>query len=235
MKNIFILAGLIAVMPQLSPAASCGSGTLSSYVGLGASGCTLGSETLSGFQVLAGTAGASEIAASNVLLSPVLSATSPGLTTTVSVMSAANTVQESLFTYQISGGPLTSAFITLSNASETADGAVTGLLNFCAGGSFGANGVSGCTGLPGALATVDGAQNQDSALFATTGLVSVTNDLTIDGGLAGSATGATLVDQFTAAPSTATPEPMSFVLTGSGLAFLVVVRRRFTNIGSVRR
>ncbi len=229
MKRIIFLSAVFAAVAQLSPAATCVNGTLGSYIGLGASGCTVGSSTVSDFQMLVGTTGATEISASSVFLSPLISSSKPGITTSVNVTSPTGSIQESLFTYQISGATYIGSTITLSKSSETGDGAVTGLENFCAGGSFGVDGVSGCTGAAGALATVDGAQNQDSSIFAAVHLISVTNDLTIDGGSVGSAAGATLLDQFST-PSTATPEPTCLLFTGVGLA-LVAVRRQIAHIG----
>ena len=165
-----------------------------------------------------------------VLLSPVGDVYNPGLTTFVNATSVAGAVQEALFTYQISGSSYVGSSATLSNSSETGDGAVTGLKNFCSGGSFSMNGISGCTGIAGALVTVDGAQNVDSVMFRASSLLSVTDDLTVDGGQVGTAKGATLVNQFTA-----TPEPMSFWLAGIGLVFAASrVRVRnvvFRNIG----
>ncbi len=234
MRKIVILGVAIAALAQISSAATCTSGTLAGYIGLGSSGCTIGSDTLSSFQLLAGTTGATEIAAANVLLSPTGASANPGLITSVNVVSMTGSVQETLFTYQLSGSSYNSAAISLSNASESGDGAVTGLLNFCAGGAFGADGVSACTGVTGGLATVDGAQNQDSAAFTPVNLLSITNDLTIDGGTAGSATGGALFEQF-GATATATPEPISVWLTGIGLALVAVRRLKFSGTGVVRK
>ncbi|HMF75295.1 MAG TPA: hypothetical protein VK604_06495, partial [Bryobacteraceae bacterium] len=139
------------------------------------------------------------------------------------VTSSAGSVQESLFTYQLTGGSYIGSTIILSNSFETGDGASTGLQNFCAGGSFGLDGVSGCTGTPGALATVDGAQNQDASLFSAVSFLSVTNDLTFDGGLAGTAAGGTFVNQFTTAPASI-PEPLPLLLTSVGLTLLLCRR-----------
>jgi len=218
LNKILVLTALSVALTGLCPGASvCVSGSLSSYLALGSDGCTIGPDTLFDFRVLPGTTGASEIAPTAALLAPSGGAPNVNLTTSVNVTSASGSIQELLFTYKLSGESYIASAISLSNSSESGDGAVTGLQNFCADGIFGTNGVSGCTGRAGSLAAVDGVQNSDSKSFAAAALLSVTNDLTIDGGLRGSARGASLANQFTTV-SSAVPEPMPVLLTGIGLA-----------------
>ena len=236
MKQCLVLVtALVGISQICAAAAACGSGTLGSYVSLGSSGCMVGSDTLFNFQVLPGTAGASEISPLNVTLAPFAGSSSVGLSAATNVTSAAGVVQEFLFTYQLSGSLFSGSTITLSNSSETGDGAVTGLKNFCAGGSFGMDGVSGCTGTPGGLATVDGVQNQDSGTFMGASLLSVTDDVTIDGGTAGSANGGTFLNEFATTSMTPTPEPTSLLLTGVALAFAGGWRFRSILAGRDRR
>jgi hypothetical protein len=229
MKRTLVLSAVLAGLASLCPAATCVSGTLSSYIGLGAGGCTVGSAIFSDFALLAGTTGAEEIAASDVHLMPSATASGPGLTTAVDVTSG-GTINETLFNYQISGLNYTSLGITLSGASQGGGGAVTGLSSFCLGGIFSMDGLSGCTGVAGDLATVNGVQNQDSASFDPATFISVINDLTIDGGASGSARGGTLLDRF-GTSSTAIPEPMSFLITGAGLVLVAIGRIRLTDSG----
>ncbi len=223
MKLVVVLGALAGFVQICSAAPACASGTLTSYVGLGAGGCTIGTSTLFNFQVLPGTAGATEILPGGVLISPLSGPSSVGLTTLTSVTSSAGQILESLFTYRISGSSYVASMITLSNSSETGDGAVTGLQNFCTGGVFGPDGVSGCTGSAGGLVTVDGAQNTDGGTFGAVSMLSVTNDLTIDGGIAGSASGGRFVDQF-ATLTASVPEPFTFWFTAGGLALLAARR-----------
>ncbi len=145
----------------------------------------------------------------------------PGLTTTVNVSASAGTVLEALFTYRISGNSYGDSAIALSGSSETGDGAVTGLQNFCANGTFGPDGVSGCTGTPGSLLTLDGVQNTDATSFSAASFLSVTDDFTIDGGLAGSASAGTLTNQFSTVP-----EPGSILLTAVGFILAMGIRRK---------
>jgi hypothetical protein len=104
---------------------------------------------------------------------------------------------------------------------------VTGIQNYCAGGTFGPDGVTGCAAVNGALVTLDGVQQTDMASLAGVSLLSITNDFTLDGGLAGSAAGGSFTDQFTAHEAvSAIPEPFGFALTALGLAMGALLRRR---------
>jgi len=229
--KIAIFAAMTAGFTQLSLGASaCTDNSLDSYLALGPGGCTIGANTLSGFQVLAGTTGASEISPVDITVLPFQTSSSIGLSATTTVGSAAGSVQEFLFSFQLSGASYIGSAVTLANSFEMGDGAVTGLQNFCVGGPFGPDGVSGCMGMSGALATVDGAQNQDSAAFAATSLLTVSDDVTFDGGLMGLATGGTFVNEFTTGTS-AIPEPTTFVLAGFGVALAGLRFCRFTRAG----
>ncbi|MFL6447090.1 MAG: hypothetical protein ACJ746_05305 [Bryobacteraceae bacterium] len=223
MKVGLMAAVAASLSVTLCSGAPCVSGSLSSYIALAGGGCTIGTNSLFNFQVVSGTTGGTEIAAVNVLLSPLGGAVDPGLNTSVNGTATSGSVLETLFTYQISGNAYTSAAITLSNSSESGNGSVTGLSDLCLGGTFGSNGVTGCTGIARALATVDGAQNQDSATFSPAFLLSVTNDLTIDSGITGTATGGTLTNRFTA--MAAVPEPVTALLTVFGLIFAAAARK----------
>jgi hypothetical protein len=234
MKKLVILTAALAGLTQLCSAAPvCGSASLSSYIGLGSSGCMIGTNTLSDFQLISGTTGATEISPLNVLLTPLGGSSGPSLVTTVNVTAASGSILESLFTFRVAGNSYVGSSITLSGGSETGDGAVTAVENFCAGGGFGPDGVSGCSGNAGALVAVDGIQNQDAAAFNAVSLLSVTNDLTFDAGLAGSAAGGTLVNQFTTA-SAAVPEPATLLLALIGLLFAAGWRRKAFHAGLLK-
>jgi hypothetical protein len=143
----------------------------------------------------------------------------PELTFSVSLTATNPTLLESIFTYTISGPAFTSDTITLSGSSETADGDVSDIQNYCIGGSFGPDGVTGCNGsTSGALLTLDGIQNTDNTSIASVSLLSITDDFVLDGGQAGTASGGTFVDQYTATSTSPVPEPGPFLLTATGLA-----------------
>ncbi|HEY3459153.1 MAG TPA: hypothetical protein VGK64_31500 [Bryobacteraceae bacterium] len=226
MKGLLTIVSAVLAAAGLGSAAPCTNGTLASYVALGAGGCTIGSNSLFGFEVLSGTAGATPIGTVDLAIAPFGTTASFGFTATTTQTAGAGTLLESIFTYKISGDSYTASSISLSGSSETGDGAVTDIQNYCAGGAFGPDGVTGCTAVTGALVTVDGAQQTDTALFAGVSLLSITDDFTLDGGLAGSATGGSFTDRFTAGAVSTIPEPFGFALTSLGLAIGILLRRR---------
>jgi hypothetical protein len=116
--------------------------------------------------------------------------------------------------------------LTLSNSSETGNGDVTDTQNFCEGGSFGPDGVDGCAGTSGALITVDGAQNTDHAALQSASLLSITDDIIVDSGGTGSASGGTFVDQLN--PPTGVPEPGTYLLFSAGIITALLWRGKRT-------
>jgi hypothetical protein len=169
---------------------------------------------LSNFALLTGQTGATELATSAVTIAPTGGLYSPSFTFTTSQTASAGGLLESIFTYDLSGASLVGASTTLSGSSETVDGGVTEIENYCAGGAFGPDGVDGCTGTAGSLLTLDGIQNSASSTLGPVSLLNVTNDFTISGGTAGSASGGVFTNSFAAVP-----EPASILFTGLGLAF----------------
>jgi hypothetical protein len=222
-RKLWILSAAVVSLAQLSVASpACVADSLSAYIALGAGGCMVGGNTLSDFAILPGISGATPISPVDISLSPSGSTTNPGLVISVNVSANAGTVLEAFFTYALSGNSFSDSVIALSRSSETGDGAVTGTQDFCANGIFELNGVSGCTGTPGSLLTLDGVQNSDATSFAAAGFLNVTDDFTVDGGLAGSATAGTLSNQFSTVPESGT-----LLLAPIGIIFaLGVIRRR---------
>ncbi len=210
MKQFLCLGLLVVAGVALCAASPCGVSSLQSYIALGSSGCTIAGNTLFDFQVLGGSAGATEIASNSVSITPFGGALNPGLNAAINLTANGN-ILETMFTYRIQGPAYQSEVITLSKSSETSGGTVSDAQNYCAGGTFGPDGVTGCTGLAGTLATLDGFLNQDSAVLGGPSLVSITDDFTLDGTF-GTATGGTITDQFTAVP-----EPSALLFTAFGL------------------
>jgi hypothetical protein len=198
-------------------------------------GCTIGGNTLSEFKTLSGISGATPIATMDVTLTPIGGNLDPGFTAQINMMAGAGTILEALFTYKISGNSYIDSAILLAGSSETGDGAVTDIQNYCAGGTFGPDGVSGCTSVAGSLLTLDGIQQNDQKSFGGASSLSVTDDFTLDGGLAGSSSGGSITDQFTATASTATPEPLSLALAGLGLVFVLGLKLCGSKAGFLKR
>lgn len=224
MRRILLFGTALFLSIRVSPAATCGSASLASYLVLGSGGCTIGSETLSNFQIVSGQAGATAIAPGSLSLGPGGGGSDVSLTFTTNQTANTGSLLEAIFTYEISGASFTSSAISLMNSSETVDGAVAEIENFCAGGSFGPDGVTGCTGTAGSLLTLDGFQNSDQSSITPTPFVNVTNDFTLDGGTAGSASGGVFTNTFTA--TTAIPEPCSLLLSVLGVGLVAGIRVR---------
>lgn len=195
----------------LCPAAwctTCASGTLASYEALGSGGCTIGTDLLSSFANVAGTFGATELAPASVSITPSGGSSNPELIFSVDSSAAAPQLLETIFTYMLTDSVFLQSTISLANSTETVDGAVTDIQNLCAGGNFGPDGVDGCTGNPLSLLTLDGVQNSDNTSLGSVSSVAVTDDFTVDGGTAGTASGGKFTDAFSAQSSVATtPEP----------------------------
>jgi hypothetical protein len=229
MKHFFIFFIALTLGSSTSFAASCVSGTLASYISLGSTGCTIGTNTLSNFVIPDDTTtGATEIDPSTILISATGGSFNPTLAATTSVAASAGMLLEALFTYQLRGNLYTSENISLSNSSEDGDGAVTDIQNYCLGGTFSGDALNTCSGTPGSLLTLDGLQNTDSVSSLGQSLVSVVDDLTIDGGLAGSASGGKIVDAFSAVP-----EPASLFVIG--IVLIVAAGAGMRKNGLLRR
>ena len=220
-QSLLIVAFLIVATTPECFAAACTNASLAGYIALGSTGCTIGNNTLFDFQALTGTSGAKAIAPKDIRISSLGGTFNPGLSATTTVVAPAGTLREAFFTYRISGATYVGDSIALSGSSQTGDGAVTDSQNFCAGGTFGSDGVSGCSGTAGSLVTLSGVQNTDSTPLGPTGIVSVTDDFTIDGGTAGSASGGTITDRFAV-----TPEPGMLLPTALAMALGIALKLR---------
>lgn len=220
-------AALLALSAPAEATPACVTGTLASYESLGSEGCTLGDETVSSFATGSGVTGATPIDPTTLTITPTASAGEATLTFHTSLTAQANNQDEAFFTYTIAGAPVTFDAIDLVGSSETADGAVTYIQNFCVG-----SGGLACTGIPGSLLTLDGIQNSDQSAIPSAPLLSITSDFELDGGLAGSASGGQFSDHFT--DVSAVPEPPSLVLLCMGLALAshhrYATRRRLNHV-----
>jgi PEP-CTERM motif-containing protein len=230
MTRFVFLASSILSITWLCPAGPCGMGSLASYVVLGTAGCSIGANTLSNFVVLSGTAGATPILSADVTITPIGNSDKPGINAVANVTATAGTLLETFFTYQISGQFYVSDSIALAGSTQSGDGAVTDVQNFCAGGTFGPDGVTGCNGSPGSLTALNGVQNRDSTSLGPAAFLSVTDDFTIDGGLTGLASGGNISDQFAAVP-----EPATVLLVAIGFALALGLKSRSTSASSFRR
>jgi hypothetical protein len=226
MRRLFYVTAGVLLSAFCAAASPCTNGTLADYIALGSGGCTIGADTISNFQVASGITGATAISPSDISISGSSSGLNLSLTISVDQTAGANTQLEALFSYQISGGSFIGDSSTLSGASETGDGAVTDIENICAGGTFAPGMPTGCTDFAASLTTLDGVQNLNATDFPAHTFFDVFTDLTLDGGLSGSASGATVTDTYSGVP-----EPFTSSLTGLGLALGIGAKLRLSRRG----
>ena len=220
MKQYVLLVGAIFGIAQFGSAAPlCATGTLTSYIGLGSTGCMIGNNTVTSFTLLTGLAGSTPISPMSITVTPFGSASLPELSFQTTATASAGNILDDIFTYQISGAGINMVSAILSGTSMTGDGGATLIKNLCRGGTFDATGVSGCSsGMPSTLVALGNSSDMKS--FQPAYSIAVTDDFTLDGGLAGSASGGTFSNQFVV------PEPGTMLLAGLGLAIAAFGRRR---------
>lgn len=221
MKNS-VRYGMLLLFSTSAFAGPCISGSLLDYINLGGTGCTASSVLLSNFEIVAGQSFATPIAPASVQVTPVGGQTAPALLLTLNTTAAAGELFELFVRYNVGGG-LVAASISLGSAVVNGDGAITGILDICAGGSFNSGSPTGCSGT--AVSTATFAIEGDSLLSSSTPLPAssffdVFADITVDGGPSGSAS----LESATVA--VATPEPSTLLLVTAVLGGMAIVRSR---------
>jgi hypothetical protein len=233
-KKYAFLAIAGSILLRVASANSlCTTQSLASYIALGSAGCTIGADTFGSFTIITpGTAGATPIDPATVTVTPSGGTTDPTLTFSTNLTATGNELLESIFNYTAAGASFTSDTLTLAPAMETGNGAVTDIQNYCFGGNFGPDGVTGCAGTNSTLLGLDGVQNTNSTTIPGVTLLGITDDFTLDGGgpsapPPGTASGGTFIDSYTAtASSSSTPEPGAFLLTALGFSLAALRKPR---------
>lgn len=220
MKKMLIAAALF-LGTQHAYAAPCIAGSLADYIVLGAGGCQIGANTLSDFTTFPVSAGATEIAATSIGVTPVASGPSGfGLDFLVSKTANAGTVLEFLVGYQVSGSGLTTASLSIEGTQVAPDGAVTAVKELCLDDVFLGPGTCPGTVGPTLIVADDGANpllSLQDIFGPVSSLFGVLDDIAISGGTNGSATLATASNRFSAADGVAVPAPGTAALIGFGL------------------
>jgi hypothetical protein len=148
----------------------------------------------------------------------------PTLLLTLNSSAAAGELFELFFRFNAAASVLTASSISLGSPQVTGDGAVTGVLDVCAGGQFLGVTPLGCSGVAGsAIAFATGlpdAQLAASVGFPVSSFFDVFVDLTVDGGLNGTA----VLDS--AAVSVTTPEPSTLILMAAAFGCLGIFKSR---------
>lgn len=228
MKQSPILIGALFCVAQVGFAGTiCATGTLASYIALGSSGCTIGTNTFSQFTETSFLNGATNISPSLITVTPVGGTLNPGLNFTGNLTATNSQVFDGLINYFLTGNTFTTDTITLSNATMAGNGAVTDIQNFCGNSNFTApTFVSGCPGgqSPGSPLLVFGNGSASAAMLANS--LGITHNITIDGGGTGTASGLNVTDSFSATAPGTVPEPSSLILLSSGVALALASKRR---------
>lgn len=223
--KLFLLAGALLSGSVASLAGPCVPGTLQTYIDLGSSGCDLGLVTFGSFQTAPGQNLATPIGPSAVQVSPGGTPFAPSLTFTLNQTANATDLFESFFRFQATG-PLAWDAITLNNPSATGDGVVTATEDICPDANFSGNAPQGCPASQSlvAFATADLAALSDSKTFPVSSFFDIFVDLTVDGGIDGTAVLPSATVQLSAVP-----EPSSVFLVLAGLGAIGLARRQRRN------
>ena len=226
MRSILGMTVPILLLGSKLFAAPCVIGSLESYV-TGAVSCSVGTVDFTNFTIESGQSGATPIDPANVLITPGGTPFQPLFLLTLNEAATAGELLELIFRVQ-AAGVLTASSVALNSPVVTGDGAVTAILDVCAGGTFAGPGPTGCSGPQGtALAAALEGFNDNSGpvTFPPSSFFDIFYDVAIDGGLSGSASlaSASLAVDANAAD---VPEPTALVLVSCGLAALGLRRRR---------
>jgi hypothetical protein len=217
MQKLFLAAAFVVTLPLTTEAAPCIAGTLANYLSPVFTGCELGLATISPFATTAATPNDVTVIpdAASLAFDFGFDLGAPPLTTIA-------------IQFTLSGVSLNQNILSLEGAAATNDGNVTAIEFLCLGGSFFDPTVpAGCGTLETTLAVAHdafGSTSPDSRTFAPQSFFDIFVELTVDPGVAGTASlDGTVRTAFAAA---AVPEPAIVLLMGSGLCAVLARRRR---------
>jgi hypothetical protein len=227
MRRLLLSAVFVLAIPSLGNAAPCVPATLLAYIGLGATGCSIGGATFFDFSADSFLTGATPIVATDILVNPL--GGGARLDFGVDVSADAGELLDVLIGYSVTGGSFSANTLSMTGSSVTLDGNVTAIEDKCIGGTYAGSDPStpcfpGTALFPALLVIdVDGfEQLSDSAAFGASSFFDVFTEITLDGGLAGGATlNGTVTNEFGNVP-----EPSAILLVGSGLFGIWARRRR---------
>jgi hypothetical protein len=223
MKKLFLYVGTLMLLAIPALANPCVPGTLQDYISFGSSGCWMGAASFGQFVVLSGQSFATPIDPTAMSVTPIGGAYAPGLQFGVNTSAGAGELFESFFRFTVIGA-LSGASLLLGPGTTTVDGAAIAIEDICADGTFGGNEPLGCSGIADTAITARTESFEyvfDQKAVAGS-FFDVFVDITIDGGLAGSASLESVTTQF----GMAVPEPSAGILLASGIALLGFLRRR---------
>jgi hypothetical protein len=216
MKPLVFLASLILASSALATTTSCQTGSLTSYLASGFS-CQSGSLIFSDFDYQGTGKDASSIAVKPLTLSDDEGFQFQGGWNAHSV-NGASTSEDSQITYTVHhAGGLIDTLSLAFGSSVTGTGVSTVQERFCLGSSL-----VNCPSInQGSISlTNPGAVSSNRAFFAGVGTISVSKNINVTSGFNGTASISDVSDALSS------PEPLSFVLLGTGLLGIGLMRRR---------
>ena len=215
MKSVFCLAIFVLASSAFATTTTCQSGSLSSYLVAGFS-CESGSLIFSGFDYQ-GTA-----PASSITVTPLTASDNEGFQFaagwSASSQNGVSTSQNSQISYTVvSAGGLIDTLSLSVGSSVTGTGVASVVEQFCLGSAL-----SNCPNVSeGTVAVTNpGTGFSDRAFFSGVSNVALSKNINVTSGANGTASIANVSDTFSA------PEPLSFVLLGTGLLGITLMRRR---------
>ena len=218
MKLLAIFASLLFASTALATTTSCQTGSLSAYLASGFS-CQSGSLIFTDFEYQGTGSDASSITVKPLTASDEEGFQFQGGWNAHSV-NGASTSEDSRISYTVEHpGGLIDTLSLAFGSSVSGTGVSTVQERFCLGSSL-----ASCPSVnQGAISlTNPGAMFSNRAFFAGVGSVSVSKDINVTSGVSGTASIANVTDTFSS------PEPLSFVLLGTGLLGIGLMRRRLS-------
>ena len=223
MRRLLFAVALVTVLPGFVFASPCVPDSLASYIGLGSTGCQIGTSTFFDFSSGPSFFGGVAINPSTISVIPVLTGLGFDFVL-VPIAAGPGEVHGVAIGYSVSGFQFIQAQLSMTGSTATGDGVVTVIEDLCLEGTFVTN-PGNCSNPPPVSLVIAqdslGPTGPDVTLLPPgTSFFDVFTDITIDGGLIGTASVTTVRNQF------AVPEPSTFLLLSSGLVTLSMARAR---------
>jgi hypothetical protein len=215
------VVGTLSVSAALASTTTCPTGSYSAYLG-GSFTCTSGNLTFSGFDYTSSASGTA-IPATAVTVTPITTTSNEGFSFQPAGMTVTNTgstqnFSDILITYVVTD-PLGITDIELAFSGSSGG---TGLIDPSETYCFNQTTVAGCpSGHGGILNTAT-----LSATFGAVTSIAISKDFSVASGTNGTATLLLINNQYS---QSNVPEPLPCALLGSGLAGLILLRRRLLN------